>query len=135
MFPSMAEIPESHRDLLESQFATLATVGSDGLPQLTEVWFLYDSGQVKISLNDSRAKTKNLRIRPECSVLVLDLQNPYRYLEVRGHARIEDDADLAFADRVGKKYGADLREHDRPGESRVVVTIEPAKVYAVDMSG
>ena len=132
----MAEIPESHHDLLESQFATLATVGSDGLPQLTEVWFLADAGKIKLSLNDSRAKTKNLRARPECSVIVVDLQNPYRYLEVRGRARIEDDADLAFADRVGQKYGgADLREHDRPGESRVVVTVEPQKVYAVDMSG
>ena len=132
----MVDIPESHQDLLESQFATLATVGSDGLPQLTEVWFLADAGTIKLSLNDSRAKTKNLLVRPECSVLVLDLQNPYRYLEVRGRARIEDDADLAFADRLGQKYGgADLREHDRPGESRVVVTVEPQKIYAVDMSG
>jgi PPOX class probable F420-dependent enzyme len=132
----MAEIPESHHDLLESQFATLATVGSDGLPQLTEVWFLADAGEIKLSLNDSRAKTKNLRARPECSLFVLDLQNPYRYLEVRGRVRIEDDADYAFADRIGQKYGgADLREHDRPGESRVVVTVEPQKVYAVDMSG
>jgi PPOX class probable F420-dependent enzyme len=131
----VAEIPESHRDLLESQFATLGTVGSDGLPQLTEVWFLYESGTIKLSLNEVRAKTKNLSARPECSVLVLDLQNPYRYLEVRGRARIEDDADLAFADRVGAKYGADLRQHDRPGETRVVVTVEPEKVYAVDMSG
>jgi PPOX class probable F420-dependent enzyme len=130
----MVEIPESHRYLLESEFATLGTVGPDGLPQLTEVWFLHDSGEIKISLNGSRAKTKNLVARPECSVLVLDLQNPYRYLEIRGRARIEDDADYSFADRVGRKYGADLRQHDRPGETRVVVTVEPAKVYAVDMS-
>ena len=133
--PGVVEIPESHRDLLESEFATLGTLGSDGLPQLTEVWFLDDSGKIKFSLNASRAKTKNLRARPECSVLVLDLQNPYRYLEIRGRARVEDDADYAFADRVGRKYGADLRQHDRPGESRVVVTVEPEKVYAVDMSG
>jgi PPOX class probable F420-dependent enzyme len=131
----MADIPESHRDLLESQFATLGTLGADGLPQLTEVWFLDDAGELKISLNSSRAKTKNLEARPACSVLILDLQNPYRYLEIRGNARIEDDPDHAFADRVGQKYGADLREHDRPGETRVVVTVEPVRVHAVDMSG
>ena len=131
----MLEVPESHRDLLESQFGTLATVGADGLPQLTVVWFLHDDEGVKISLNSSRAKTKNLRERPACSLLVLDLMNPYRYLEIRGRARIEDDAEYAFADEVGKKYGSDLREHDRPGETRVVVTIEPEKVYPVDMSG
>jgi PPOX class probable F420-dependent enzyme len=128
------EIPESHGDLLETEFATLGTVAPDGLPQLTEVWFLYDSGKFKLSLNASRAKTKNLRARPACSVLVLDLKNPYRYLEIRGHAHLEDDADYAFADSVGRKYGADLRQHDRPGETRVVVTIEPDKVHAVDMS-
>jgi PPOX class probable F420-dependent enzyme len=131
----MSEIPESHRDLLESQFATLATLGADGLPQLTEVWFLYDAGELKISLNSSRAKTQNLRARPACSVLILDLQNAYRYLEIRGNARIEDDPEYEFADRVGEKYDADLREHDRPTDTRVVITVEPVKVHPVDMSG
>ena len=83
----------------------------------------------------SRAKTEILQARPECSLLILDLQNPYRYLELRGRARIEPDDDYAFAARLGAKYGADVREHDGPGESRLVVTIEPTKVYAVDMSG
>ena len=54
---------------------------------------------------------------------------------MRGRARIEPDDDYAFADKLGAKYGgADLRAHDRPGESRVVVTVEPVKVHAVDMS-
>jgi hypothetical protein len=47
----------------------------------------------------------------------------------------EDDDDYEFAKRVGAKYGgADLSEHDGPGESRVVVTIELANVFAVDMN-
>lgn len=50
-------------------------------------------------------------------------------------AEVEDDPAYAFADRVGRKYGADLRQHDRPGEGRVVVTLRPARVHAVDMSG
>ena len=90
---------------------------------------------MKISLNDSRLKTKNLIARPLCSLFILDLANPFRYLDVRGTARIEPDDDYAFADRVGAKYdGADLREHDAPGEQRVVVTIDPSNVFAVDMS-
>lgn len=127
-------IPASHRDLLDAQFGTLGTVASDGSPQLTEVWFLRDGDDVRISLNTSRAKTRNLRARPRCSLLILDVANPYRYLELRGLARIERDDDYAFADRVGAKYGADLRAHDAPGDSRVVVTIEPETVYPVDMS-
>jgi PPOX class probable F420-dependent enzyme len=133
----MTNFPDSHRDLLDGQVATLATIGGNGLPQLTEVWFLHDDdGELKISLNDSRLKTRNLQKRPQCSLLLLDLTNPYRYLEVRGNAKIEPDDDYSFARKFGAKYGgADLSEHDKPGESRVVVTIEPANVYAVDMSG
>jgi PPOX class probable F420-dependent enzyme len=131
----MTNFPDSHQDLLEGQVASLATIGSDGFPQITEVWFLIEGGELKLSLNDARLKTRNLRKRPQCSLLLLDLQNPYRYLEVRGTARIEPDDDYAFARRVGAKYDSDLSEHDGPGESRVVITIEPANVYAVDMSG
>jgi PPOX class probable F420-dependent enzyme len=132
----MTTIPDSHRDLLGRDVATLATIDADGLPQLTEVWFLADGDTLKTSLNTSRAKTKNLRARPQCSLLILDLQNPYRYLEVRGRARLEPDDDYGFADTLAAKYGgADLRALDRPGEARVIVTIEPTKVYPVDMSG
>jgi PPOX class probable F420-dependent enzyme len=129
----MTNFPDSHRDLLNGQVATLATIRADGFPHLTEVWFLYEDGEYKLSLNSSRLKTRNLEQRPQCSLLLLDLQNPYRYLEVRGAARIEPDDDYAFARRLGAKYDADLSEHDKPGERRVVVTIEPVNVYAVDM--
>ncbi len=130
----MTEFPESHRDLLDGRFATLATTGRDGGPQLTEVWFLHEDGELRISLNSSRLKTKNLKARPQCSLFLLDLQNPFRYVDVRGSARIEPDDDYALADRVGAKYASDLRQHDGPGDRRVAVTIEPRSVYAVDMS-
>ncbi len=112
------------------------TIGSGGLPQMTAVWFLHADGELRLSLNTARLKTKNLLARPQCGLFLLDLSNPYRYLAVRGHARVEPDDDYAFADRLGAKYGGvNLRERDNPGEARVVVTIEPAGVYAVDMSG
>ena len=131
---AMTTFPESHRDLLVAPVASLATIGSDGFPQLTEIWFLHDDGELKLSLNTSRLKTRNLLKRPQCSLLLLDLQNPYRYLEVRGNARIEADDDYAFARRLGAKYNADLKVHDQPGESRAAITIEPTNIYAVDMS-
>jgi PPOX class probable F420-dependent enzyme len=127
----MTDFPESHRDLLDAQVATLATIDRDGFPQVTAVWFLHDEGELRLSLNNARQKTKNLRERPECSLFLLDLQNPYRYLEVRGRARIEPDDDYEFASKVSAKYGMDLRAIDQPGESRVVVTIEPRKLYPV----
>ena len=130
----MTAFPESHADLLDAPFGTLATIDPHGLPQLTEVWFLHEEGELKLWLNTDRAKTRNLRERPQCSLLVLDLNNPYRYLEVRGRARLEPDDDRSFAGKVGEKYDADLGAYDAPEDGRVVITIEPEKVYPVDMS-
>jgi PPOX class probable F420-dependent enzyme len=131
----MATIPDSHRDLLALPVATLATIDPDGRPQLTVVWFLPEDGEVKLSLNTSRQKVRNLRRNPSCSVLLLDLADPHRYVELRGDAEITPDDDYAFADRLGQKYGADLRQNDRPGETRVVVTVRPSRVHAWGAAG
>jgi PPOX class probable F420-dependent enzyme len=128
-------IPENYRDLLSAEVATLSTIGPDGRPQSSEVWFLAEGDTVSISLNSSRQKTKNLLARPAASLLILDLGMPYRYLEVRGDAEISPDPDYVFADKVGAKYGSDLRAHDQPGQTRYVVTIRPTRVNAVNMRG
>ncbi len=126
----MPSIPDSHRDLLDGMVATLATIGSNGYPQMSELWFLAEGDTIRLSLNTSRQKTRNLMKRPACGLLLLDLANPGRYLELRGDAQIEPDPDYVFADRVAAKYGADLRAMDQPGESRVVVTLKPTRVRA-----
>jgi PPOX class probable F420-dependent enzyme len=131
----MPEIPASHRDLLGGQFATLATVGPDGRPQLSEVWFLAENDTIAVSLNTARQKTRNLRANPAATLFLLDLAVPYRYLEIRGDAEIRPDDDYSFADEVGAKYDSDLRAHDQPGQSRVKVIIRPVRVNAVDMRG
>jgi PPOX class probable F420-dependent enzyme len=128
-------IPENYRDLLSAEVATLGTIGPDGRPQLSEVWFLAEGDTVSISLNSSRQKIKNLLANPAVSLLILDLAMPYRYLELRGDAEISPDPDYVFADKVGAKYGADPRVHDQPGHTRYVVTIRPARVNAVNMRG
>ena len=132
----MTTFPESHRDLLASDFAVLATLGRDGHPQLTAVAFLLDEDDtVKLSLNTARQKVKNLRQRPECTLFIVDRANPYRTLEVRARAELAPDEDYAFAAKVGRKYNSDLRDMDQPGESRVVVTLRPAKVNTTGLSG
>jgi PPOX class probable F420-dependent enzyme len=126
-------IPEDFRDLLTTPCATLATIDPAGRPQLTEVWFLADGDSVALSLNTARQKVKNLMQRPQCSLFILDPAGPFRYLEVRGDAEITPDDDYEFADTLGAKYQADLRQRDQPGQKRVVVRIKPARVNAVDM--
>jgi|SRR5271157_427182 len=129
----MPVIPASHRDLLDGQFATLATIGPDGRPQLSEVWFRAEDDTIGLSLNTSRQKTKNLLANPAANLFLLDLAVPYRYVEIRGDAEISPDDDYSFADRLGAKYNANLRDQVRPGESRVKVVIRPVRINAIDM--
>ena len=124
----MAAVPASHRDLLQTDVAVLATIGADGYPQVSALWFLADdAGVVRLSLNTSRQKVRNLQQHPECTLFLLDRTNPYRTLELRARAEIQSDPEYAFADQVGQKYHADLRQNDQPGTSRVVVTLHPVK--------
>lgn len=124
----MTEFPESHRDLLQAPVAVLATQGADGYPQVSALWFVFDAGTLKLSLNTTRQKTKNLQRHPECTLFILDPSNPYRTLEIRARAEIDPDTDGAVAARVQEKYGADVRENDRPGEGRVAVILHPVKM-------
>jgi PPOX class probable F420-dependent enzyme len=130
----MTSIPDSHRDLLDAATVVLATNGPDGRPQLSPVWFLPEGDTVRVSLNTTRQKVKNLRANPAVSLLILDPANSQRYLEIRGDAELTDDADYTFADQVGAKYGANLRNFDGPGASRLVVTVHPTRVNAIDLS-
>lgn len=123
------EIPDSHKGLLNAQVGVLGTIGASGRPQLSATWFLAEGDTVKISLNTARQKVKNLQADPKASFLIFDPDSPYKYVELRGDAEITADDDYAFANKLGAKYGgANLRERDNAGDSRVVVTIKPARV-------
>lgn len=123
------EIPDSHKGLLNAQVGVLGTIGASGRPQLSATWFLAEGDTVKISLNTARQKVKNLQADPKASFLIFDPDSPYKYVELRGNAEITADDDYAFANKLGAKYGgANLRERDNAGDSRVVVTIKPARV-------
>jgi PPOX class probable F420-dependent enzyme len=122
------EIPDSHKDLLSAQVGVIGTIGASGRPQLSATWFLAEGDTVKISLNTTRQKVKNLQADPKVSFLILGPENPYKYIELRGDAEISPDDDYAFADKLGAKYSSDLRNMDKPGEVRVVITIHPTRV-------
>jgi len=125
----MTLFPESHQELLNAPVAMLATNGQDGYPQVTALWFLFDDGILKLSLNTTRQKVKNLQAHPECTFFILDPANPYRTLEVRARAEISPDVEYTFAKKLGAKYGgADVSANDRPDETRVVVSLRPIKV-------
>ncbi|MCZ7531601.1 MAG: PPOX class F420-dependent oxidoreductase [Acidimicrobiia bacterium] len=130
----MSVIPDSHADILDSKgFAHLASIGPDGEPQSHPVWFDTADGRIRISTTKARQKYRNLQNEPRVSLSILDPENPYRYLEVRGRvAAVEDDPDDAFINSLAKKY-MDQDEYplSQPGDERVIFVIEP--VHATTM--
>ena len=124
----MTDFPDSHRDLLESSTAILSTVGATGIPQTTAIWFLYDEGELHSWLSDSRQKVKNLLARPEYSLFILDPVDPARYLVIRGRAELVPDVDCVFGDKLGMKYGHDVKAMLRDNETRYKVTFHPLSV-------
>ena len=124
----MPAIPESHIDLLEKNgFAHLASIGPNGEPQSHPVWFDWHDGKVRISTTKDRQKYRNLTREQRVALSILDSDNPYRYLELRGRVvAIDDDPDRSFIDSLAKRYmGVDEYPSHQASDERVVFSIEP----------
>jgi PPOX class probable F420-dependent enzyme len=125
-----AEIPATHKDLLEGKgFLHLASLGPDGAPQVHPVWYEWDGGELLVSSTKPRQKTKNLERDGRVAGSILDPENAYRYLEVRGTVTsIEDDPKSALIDRLAQKYlGEDKYPWDGPDPQRVIIRIRPER--------
>jgi PPOX class probable F420-dependent enzyme len=130
----MANIPEKYRDLFSKPaFANLATIMPNGSPQVTPVWFDYDGKHVLVNSAKGRQKDRNMRREPRVSLAIMDPENPYRYLEVRGRvAEITEKGADAHIDKMAKKYlNKDKYPMRQPGEVRVLYKIEPQHVQAM----
>jgi PPOX class probable F420-dependent enzyme len=129
-----AEIPDSHLDLLDKlSFAHFSSLGPDGEPQSHPVWYDTAGGQLLISTGTDRQKYRNVQRDPRVSVSILDPDDPYRYLEVRGRVvEIEPDPQKAFLDQLARKYlGQDTYPYEeRRNVERVIIHIQPDHVVA-----
>ena len=127
-------VPESHKDLLESAaLAAVATTGPDGAPQVNPVWFGWDGTLISFSQTKGRQKYRNLHKDNRIALSIVDLANPYRYLEIRGKVvEFIEDPDKAFIDSMAKKYlGQDKYPWSHPGEERVIVVVEPERALTM----
>jgi PPOX class probable F420-dependent enzyme len=131
----MAVIPENFHDLLEQKkaFANLATIMRDGSPQVTPVWFDYTGGMIRVNTAKGRVKARNLREGAPVALSILDPDNPYRYVQIRGHVkRVSEQGADRHIDSLAKKYlGKDKYPWAQPGEVRVMYEIEPFAANAM----
>jgi len=130
----MNKIPEKYLDLFQKKaFAQLATLMPDGSPHVAPVWVDYDGRYVVVNSAKGRVKDRNIRRDPRVSLDLLDPDNPYRHLSIRGRvAEITEQGADAHIDKLTKKYtGQDHYPYRGQGEVRVIYKIDPQHVHAM----
>ncbi|MER5428984.1 PPOX class F420-dependent oxidoreductase [Streptomyces sp. NPDC002588] len=124
----MPRLTELARKLASGpNFATLATIGKDGLPQQTTVWVKAAGDGIAFSTVEGRVKHLNLLRDPRASILITDRDNPYVYAVVRGPVTLTRDGGPELIDELSHKY------EGRPWQEtattpRVVVTVSAERV-------
>lgn len=124
-----AKLSEEHVALLHKPiFAHVATV-PDGRPQSTPVWIDTDGGAVIFNTAKGRVKHRNLERNPAVAISVIDDDNPYHMVEIRGDAELVDEGADDHIDALAKKYlNEDRYPYRQPGEERVIVRVRPTAV-------
>ena len=133
----LEQVPASHRDLLLSPFtAALTTLDHRGRPQSTAVWYLLDGdGRLKGTITSDRQKYRNLRANPACTLLIIDPQDSFRTLEVRGEASLDPDPDKATLRKFAEAYQIDEALLVQAEEMRFTITYAPRRVVATPSTG
>jgi PPOX class probable F420-dependent enzyme len=97
------------------------------------VWFDFDGNHIRVNSAKGRVKDKNMRRSGRVALAILDPENPYRYLAVRG--RVEEITEVgadAHIDSLSKKYlGQDRYPNRKAGEVRVIYRIRPERVSSM----
>ena len=131
----MADLDSKQQDFLENPFVgVVTTLRDDGSPHSTVVWVDRENGGVSFNTTRGRAKERHLSRDPRVSLLVVDPQNPYRWLSVSGSAELTEDGADDQIDKLAKKYiGQDKYPWRSADETRVTVRIRPEKVEATGL--
>jgi PPOX class probable F420-dependent enzyme len=127
-----AKIPEKYRDLFNKRaFASLGTIMPNGEVQVTPVWVDVDNGNLLFNSARGRVKDKNVRRDPRVTLTLIDPDNPYRYMEVRGRVvDITEKGADQHINKLAKKYlGVDKYPYAQPGEVRVQYRVKPERVH------
>jgi PPOX class probable F420-dependent enzyme len=130
----VANIPEKFLDLFQKKaFGQLATLMPDETPQVSPVWIDYDGRYILVNTAKGRVKDRNMRRDPRVGMDIMDPDNPYRHLSIRGRvAEITEQGADQHIDKMAKKYlNLDRYPNRQPGEVRVLHKIEPTGTHAL----
>src|SRR5262249_11566706 len=108
-------------------FASLATVGPDGAPQSTVVWFVRDGDDLLFSAIATRRKVRNIEADPRVSATIFDLGNPYRSVELRGTATVVPDPAKELPRRLSQRYLGQDPPPEPDDRRRVIIRMTVTK--------
>lgn len=132
----MRDLSDRQKEFLDNPYVgVVTTLRADGSPQTTVVWVDREDGLVSFNTAYGRRKPANLERDPRISVLVLNPNDPYRWVAVEGTAELTTEGADAQIDRLAKKYlGKDEYPWRNPEERRVSVRIHPTRTdsYGLD---
>ncbi len=86
-------------------FAFVSTLMEDGSPQVTPTWVDIKDGKIIVNTAEGRVKHKNISRDPRIAICVIDQNNPYHMVTVRGKV-VEQTTEGADGqiDKLAKKY-------------------------------
>jgi PPOX class probable F420-dependent enzyme len=124
------EIPTDAWDILTDRpTGYVATLRPDGHISVNPVGLIYDGEHVRFSTTKARKKYRNMVADDRVSMVVPYRNDSSRYIEIRGHAQMEDDNDRSFINQLAALYlGIDRYPLDVPSAERVTVTINVEQV-------
>ena len=104
--------------LAPTKIAVVATIGRDGMPQLTPNWYVYQDGRIAISTTKQRVKYRNLAHDSRLAVCILTEPLAEEYVSVRGTAEIIDnDSIWPVTEAIVRRYVRPERVQARPHEA------------------
>ena len=119
------------RELLEApNFSSIGTIRRDGTPHIVPTWVDVEDDLVVLNTAEGRAWPANLRRDPRITLAVINRENPYEFVSIRGRM-VEDTHDGAFEhiDKMAMKYlGEEKYPFLQPGEQRIIFRVEPENV-------
>ena len=124
--PHMSSVipPNYVRLLEEPNYAALGTIRPDDTVQVNPMWFLYDGESIRFTHTTKRGKFRNLQHNPSMSLSIIDPDQPFRYLEVRGRlTEVIPDPEGAFYVTLGKRYGNAAQQPPKDSPDRVILVM------------
>lgn len=120
-------IPESHRDLVDRPIvAALGTTLPNGTPQVTPVWFHYEDGYIYFNTAAGRLKDRAIRANPYVAVMILDPNDGYRYVQLRGPVvEITEQGARAHIDQLARRYTGAEYFNAPPSQVRIKYKMRP----------